>query len=488
MSNTVRFVLGDEVRELSGVSPTQTVLEYLRTVEKRCGTKEGCAEGDCGACTVALGEADPTGKFRYKAVNACIQFVPTLHGKHLITIEDLKRGDGTLHPAQEAMVRFHGSQCGFCTPGIVMALYTQYRSGVRPSEPDTDDLLAGNLCRCTGYGPIIKSATEMFDLPKTERVACEQTAATEALLSSGCRSGVELRNGEQSYFAPRTSDELAELVSSNPSATILAGGTDIGLWVTKLHRDLSCIIYVGDVEDLKAVEQTERGLEIPAAATYAEVHKRIGSEYRDLGELIRRIGSTQIRNLGTVCGNIANGSPIGDMPPAFIALEATVVLRKQNKRREIPLEDYFVDYGVQALEPGEFVERVILPLHDDIVFKAYKISKRFDQDISAVCGAFALELDGSGHVRNVRICYGGMAGIPKRAKLAETSLRGKQWNLDTIETAMAAMEGDFTPLSDMRASAAYRTRVAQNLLMKCYLETQPSAEPIQLAGSRSVQQ
>ncbi len=486
MSGTVRFVLGSELRELSDVRPTQTVLEYLRTVEKRCGTKEGCAEGDCGACTVALGEPDEAGEMHYRAVNACIQFVPTLHGRHLITIEDLRQADGSLHPAQEAMVRTHGSQCGFCTPGFVMSLYARYRTGEPPDAAETDDLLAGNLCRCTGYGPIIASAQQMFELPEPQAIACEQPEVIEALREDSDATGLELRGGAQSYYAPQTADGLASLLLEHPDATILAGGTDVGLWVTKLHRDLECVIYIGDVSDLKAVQQTQRGLEIPAAATYADAHDAVGKHYPDFGELIRRIGSTQIRNLGTVCGNVANGSPIGDMPPALIALGATLVLRKGKERREMPVEEFFVEYGVQAIEPGEFVERIILPLDGQKLFKAYKISKRFDQDISAVCAAFSLDLDDGNTVREARICYGGMAGVPKRAEHAEAALQGKPLELDAVKAAMAAMASDFTPMTDMRASAEYRMRVAQNLLMKCYLETQPGTQPIRLAGSAGI--
>ena len=482
MSKAIRFLLGAEKRTLRDIDPTMTVLDYLRLNEGRCGTKEGCAEGDCGACTVVLGERVASGAIQYRSVNSCIQFVPTLNGKHLVTIEDIRLSDGSLHPVQEAMVKTHASQCGFCTPGFVMSLYVRYLQEGRPDRLEIDDILAGNLCRCTGYRPIIEAARQMFDLPRPSPMPCEDIGRLQAHLAAADGKCLSYRARSKRYFAPESADELADHLIDHPDATILAGGTDIGLWVTKQHRELETIIYVGDVKDLRTPEVTRKGLEIPCAATYSQVHDLLGRHYPDLGEIVRRLGSTQIRNIGTVCGNIANGSPIGDMPPALIALGATLVLRKGSERREIDLEDFFVSYGQQDLQPGEFVERVILPLRTEVVFRSYKISKRFDQDISAVCGAFCMNLDQENNLREVRICYGGMAPVPKRASHAESMLLGKRWSKDNVERAMDAMDRDYTPISDMRASAPYRMTVAKNLLYKCFIESRSPGYPTRLAG------
>jgi xanthine dehydrogenase small subunit len=483
MADGVRFLLGNELRDLRDVDPTMTVLNYLRLVERRCGTKEGCAEGDCGACTVVLGE--PAGdRIRYRAVNACIQFLPTLDGKQLITVEHLKDRDGRLHPVQQAMVDSHGSQCGFCTPGFVMSLFALFHERERPDRGAINDALAGNLCRCTGYGPIVTAAERMYDGPRSDPFASAETATLAALrnLQNGVTATVS--SDSRRFFAPTHIDELARLAGEYPTATLLAGGTDVGLWVTKQHRRLDPVIYVGNVVELQRVDIADTHIEIGAAAAYSDLHGLIARHYPDFGELIRRLGSTQIRNAGTMGGNVANGSPIGDSPPPLIALGAMLVLRSAAGRREMPLEDYFVAYGRQDRRPGEFVELIRLPLpQSGWQFCCHKISKRFDQDITATLGAFNIKL-ADGIVEDIRIAFGGMAPTPKRALACEAALRGKPWTRATVAEGQLALCRDYAPITDMRASKDYRSLVAEKLLLKFFVETTDADVGTRVVGER----
>ena len=485
MTGAIRFLLGDSPREVFGLDPNLTVLRYLREVEGLCGTKEGCAEGDCGACTVVLAEPED-GRLKLRTVNACIQFLPTLDGKQLIAVEHLKGADGSLHPAQQAMVDCHGSQCGFCTPGFVMSLYALHREGGTPARGEIDDALAGNLCRCTGYGPIVAAARTMNDYEVAEagRLSDSEVLAKLEALRNGATLAVE--GAGRRYFAPKTADDLAALLLDHPDACLLAGGTDVGLWVTKQHRRLDPVIYVGDVAELKELVVGPERIEIGAAVTYSEAHAAIAEAYPDFGEVIRRLGSRQIRNLGTLGGNIANGSPIGDGPPPLIALDARLVLRHGDTRREIALEDFFIAYGKQDRKPGEFVERILLPRQGpDWQFRCYKISKRFDQDITAVLGAFNLKLE-QGRVAAARICYGGMAATPKRASACEAALIGQPWTEATLAQGRAALAEDFAPISDARASADYRLQAARNLLTKAFVETTEPATATRMVGEGRV--
>jgi xanthine dehydrogenase small subunit len=467
------FLLGNEERSLDGVSPTLTVLEYLRRHERRTGTKEGCAEGDCGACTVVLSEPDGEGGLKHRAVNSCIQFVSVLHGRQLTTVEDLAAPDGTLHPIQQALVEKHGSQCGFCTPGFVMQLYAGWLEGGLTDRQHVKDWLAGNLCRCTGYGPIVDAGVEAGKSARPKWDVESDTA--RRLFRLDDRQMLHLKHGDQQVFVPRMSDELAEVYAKHPDATLVAGATDVGLWVTKQHRHLRTLIDVSRVADLGRITASEGGLTIGATVSHRDAMAALGELHPDLGELLRRFASIQIRNAGTVGGNIANGSPIGDLPPALIALNARLTLRRGNERREIPLEDFFIDYGKQDRAPGEFVEWVYVPrLPADARFACYKLSKRFDQDISAVMGAFLVRLE-RGKVADARLAFGGMAAIPKRAAGAEAALLGRPFDSDAVEAAAAALADDFAPLTDMRASAAYRLKAAQNLLRRFHLETRPDA-------------
>lgn len=477
MRDTLRFVLGDESVEIASCDPTLTVLDWLRLERRMTGSKEGCAEGDCGACTVIVGRLDH-GVLRYEAINACIRFLPTLDGCHLLTVEHLKGADGALHPVQQALVDCHGSQCGFCTPGFVMSLFALWLNEDAPSVSRIEDALAGNLCRCTGYEPIIAAAQQMYRLGRSDGLAIRRDAIQAQLQALTDAETLSLGGPEGQFLAPASVAALADLVITHPRATLVAGATDVGLWVTKGMRRLDPVIFLGRVQALRLIDDRGDHLRIGAMATHAEVRPVLAALSPQLDELMRRFGGEQVRNAGTIGGNIGNGSPIGDLPPVLIALGATLVLRRGDEERRIPLESFFIDYRKQDRREGEFVEAVIVPKPEaGVLLHVSKISKRFDEDISAVCGAFLLRLAEDGRIAEARLAYGGMAGIPKRAAAAEAALIGRTWDDAAVEAAIAALAGDFTPLSDMRASAGYRLTVAGNLLRRFLIETtQPHVE------------
>jgi xanthine dehydrogenase small subunit len=482
MRDHIAFVLNGELQTLRAIPPSTTLLGYLRKTMRLTGTKEGCAEGDCGACTVVVGELRD-GAVHHRAVNACILLLPMLEGRSVTTVEHLRGADGSPHPVQQALADSHGSQCGFCTPGFVMSLYATYLGEPEKPEPARiNDILAGNLCRCTGYGSIVHAAQAMYDLPRP-------AAETEALGRAGQQlEGIShtdticLEEGGRRFFSPATLGELARVYEENPQATILSGATDVGLWITKLHRDIATFIHTGRVRELQSVSRQGRTLRIGAGATWSDLEEALRTHYADFGELLRRFGAVQVRNAATIGGNIANGSPIGDGPPALIALGASLVLRKGAATRTILLESFFVGYGKQDRAPGELVEAIEVPILDQPErLKCYKISKRFDQDISAVCGCFNIEVAGES-VSQARICFGGMAATPKRAAAVEAALIGRPWALATVTAALPAFERDYTPLTDMRGSAGYRMQVARNLLLKYFHETQRPLRETRLVG------
>jgi xanthine dehydrogenase small subunit len=469
MANTLRFILDGKLIELDRVEPTRTVLQYLREDLLRVGSKEGCAEGDCGACTVVIAELAGEA-LEYRAVNACIQFLPTLDGKALFTVESLKASDGSLHPVQQSMVDYHGSQCGFCTPGFIMSMFALYKNNPAPTRADIDDALSGNLCRCTGYRPIIDACIHMYDYPVPQD---SDAQLVEQLRGLQRQQGMSLQLEQARYYAPTTVDELASLYQQNPNARILAGGTDVGLWVTKQLRELPLLIYLGNVAQLKQISRQDSAIEIGAAVTLNDAFAEIAGQYPEFTEMFRRFASVPVRNAGTLVGNVANGSPIGDSMPALMVLDTRVKLRQGATLRKMALADLYLDYMKNALQAGEFIEAIEIPAREEgIILRCYKLCKRYDQDISAICTAFALQLD-NGKVTDIRIAMGGMAAIPKRAALAEASLRGKNWDEAAVSVAMQQLDQDFTPLSDMRASASYRARAGGNLLYRFFLETRP---------------
>ncbi|MHA7884087.1 xanthine dehydrogenase small subunit [Nitratireductor rhodophyticola] len=468
----IRFLLNGTPVTLADVRPDETLLDYLRLRQRLTGTKEGCAEGDCGACTVLVGRLRK-GELVYESVNACIRFLGSLDACHVVTVEHLKRADGSLHPVQQALVDHHGSQCGFCTPGFVMSLYALWMREPQPTERAVERALQGNLCRCTGYEPIVRAAlaASTYGDAASDPLATERAAVIAALEGMKDGARVESGSGRERLLIPADVDDFAAILEAEPKATIVAGATDVGLWVTKFMREIAPVVFIGGLDELRDIREDNGTIHIGAGVSYSDAFALLAKRIPQLGALIDRIGGEQVRNMGTIGGNIANGSPIGDTPPPLIALGATLTLRKGKARRTIPLEDFFIDYGKQDRAPGEFVEAVHVPVPDAASrFAVWKISKRRDEDITAVLGAFDIRIT-DGRVEAARIAYGGMAATPKRAKAVEAALAGKAWTQETVEAALSAYERDFQPISDMRASADYRMMVAKNLLRRFYLES-----------------
>lgn len=479
----IRFFHRGAIRSVSGLPPTTTVLQYLREQAHQCGTKEGCAEGDCGACTVMVGELSGDGQaVALRNVNACIQFLPMLDGKALLTVEDLG-SSRDLNPVQQALVSCHASQCGFCTPGFAMTLQTLYErhqdDGTRPSRQQLADDLSGNLCRCTGYRPLLDAGERMFDLPvrrldRAPLVQALQTLAADAPLTyeSPARDG-----GAQRVHAPQSIQSLAALYEAQPKARLVAGATDVGLWVNKQHRDLGEVILLGRVAALKQISRDNGLLRIGAGVALEDAWAALVAEVPELQELWLRFASPPVRHAGTLGGNIANGSPIGDGAPALLALDAEVVLRRGERQRRMPLASFYLDYMKNAMEAGEFLEALEVPLASPTTarrLRAYKISKRYDSDISALCAVLSVRVD-QGRVEQARLVFGGMAAIVKRAAAAEAAMLGQPWTETTVAAAAQALSQDFQPLTDLRASADYRLRVAANLLQRFWLETRDDA-------------
>ena len=462
-SSNIEFIYQNKIFKIENPNSNETLLNYIRTKLKKPGTKEGCAEGGCGACTVVLGELK-NNEINYKAINSCITFLPTLQGKQLILVENLVSKKGVLHPVQQAMVNYHGSQCGFCTPGFVMSLFTMYKKNSKFKDFEIKDSIAGNLCRCTGYQPIIKAAKSLKNKNKIDQFSKNKKNTINLLKKINNKSVVIYYKGKK-YFAPRYITELKKILKKNTDADFLSGGTDLSLVVTKERKDINSIIYMNSIRELHYIKNNNKYIEIGASTPLIELESYIEKYYPDFTKILKRYGSPQIRNVATVAGNIATASPIGDCLPLLLSLNAKVILQDFKKTKIFLLDDFFISYRRTKLKKGQFIHSIRIPLPKDNTFKAYKVSKRFDDDISSVCAAFNFEIV-KNKVRNVRIAYGGMASIPKRAIYCEKILLNSIVSDEVIGNAKKALEKDFKPISDMRASRTYRMEVAKNLLEK----------------------
>ena len=466
-SNFISFIHRDRIIEVKDPDPNETLLNYIRTKLKKTGTKEGCAEGGCGACTVVIGELK-NNEINYSAINSCITLLPTLQGKQLILVEDLVTKNGELHPVQEAMVKSHGSQCGFCTPGFVMALFSMYKKYSNFKEEVIKDSIAGNLCRCTGYKPIIQAAKSLKNKNRTDHFS-QNIKNTIKLLKKINNKSIKIYKKDKKYFAPRYIQELKKILKKNINTNFLSGGTDLSLRITKERKDINSIVYMNAISELNYIKNNSKYIEVGASTPLIDLEHYIEKYYPDFTKILKRYGSPQIRNVGTIAGNIATASPIGDCLPLLLSLNAQVILQDIKKTKIIFLDNFFIDYRKTKIKKGQFIHSIRIPLFEKNIFKAYKISKRFDDDISSICGAFNFEIEKK-KIKSVRIAYGGMAAIPKRAIFCEKVLLKSLINEETINNAKDALEKDFKPISDMRASGLYRMEVAKNLLEKCCVE------------------
>ena len=466
-SNFITFIHKDQIVKIKNLDPNETLLNYIRTTLKKNGTKEGCAEGGCGACTVVLGELK-NNEVNYRAINSCITLLPTLQGKQLILVEDLVSKDGSLHPVQKAMVNYHGSQCGFCTPGFVMSLFSIFKNYSKFKDEIIKDSLAGNLCRCTGYQPIINAAKSLKNKNKIDHFS-KNIKNIIKLLKKINNKSIAIYKKDKRYFAPRYLQELKKILKKNINVNFLSGGTDLALSITKERKDINSIIYMNSIRELNYIKNNSEYIEVGASTPLIDLEYYIKKYYPDFTKILKRYGSPQIRNVGTVAGNIATASPIGDCLPLLLSLNTKVVLQNLKKTKILFLDSFFISYRKTKLKKGQFIHSIRIPIFEKNIFKAYKVSKRFDDDISSVCAAFNLEIV-KNKIESVRIAYGGMAAIPKRAFFCEKILLNSQISDETIHKAKKALENDFKPISDMRASGLYRMEVAKNLLEKCYIE------------------
>jgi len=466
-SSAINFVWNNKILKINNPDPNETLLNFIRLKLKKTGTKEGCAEGGCGACTVVLAELKKN-NLTYKTVNACISFVTILQGKQLIIVEDLVNNNGSLHPVQKAMIDYHGSQCGFCTPGFVMSLFAMQKNYSSYNNENIKDSISGNLCRCTGYRPIIDAANSLNNKSNSDKFVKNKKKIIN-LLKKIKPENININNKNKKYFAPRTITELKKTIKDYPNSKFLSGGTDLSLIVTKERKDIDNIISLNSINELNFIEKKNEHIIVGASTSLREFELFIKKYYPDFNAILNRYGSVQIRNVGTIAGNIATASPIGDTLPLLLSLEAKVVLQSLNKKIILPLKNFFVSYRKTKLKKRQFIHSIIIPIFKKNIFKAYKISKRIDDDISSVCASFNLEIINK-KIKSIKIAYGGMAPIPKRAINCEKILINKNISKENIEKAKKTLEKDFKPISDMRASKNYRMKIAKNLLMKCFME------------------
>ena len=468
-SSVVKFIHNNKIMEIQDVDPNKTLLNYIREKLNKTGTKEGCAEGGCGACTVVLGYLK-NNKIFYQSVNACIVFLPTIHGKQLILVEDLVGKDGSLHPVQKSMVNFHGSQCGFCTPGFVMSLFSMYKNFSSFNKKIIKSSIAGNLCRCTGYQPIINAAKSLNNKNTVDQFYQTKNETIKLLkIINKKNNSLTINRIDKKYFAPQTINELKILLKKYPKSKILSGGTDLSLIVTKERKTINSIIYINSIKELNYIKKNKKYIEIGATTPLIEFESEIIKHYPDFKDILERYGSVQIRNVATIAGNIATASPIGDTLPLLLALNAKIVISNSKNDKILYLKDFFINYRKTKLKNGQFIKLIKIPLLQNNIFKAYKISKRIDDDISAVCASFNLNIKNN-IIVSISIAYGGMAAIPKKALQCEKSLLNKDLSEKNINIAQKFLEKDFNPIDDMRASSQYRMKIAKNLLFKCFQE------------------
>ena len=465
-SNIVKFIYRNKIVEINNSDPNETILNYIRTKLKKTGTKEGCAEGGCGACTVVLGELKKN-DINYKAINSCIAFVPSLEGKQLILVEDLISKD-ELHPVQKAMVNYHGSQCGFCTPGFVMSLFAMYKSYSFYNENIIKDSIQGNLCRCTGYKPIIDAAKSLNKKNKSDHFSRNKKIIITLLKKIKQRS-ITIYSNNKKYFAPKTVYELKKILKQHPNSKLLSGGTDVSLIVTKERKDLDSLIYINSIDELNYIKKNNNYIEVGATTPLINFESIIKRYFPDFAQILKRYGSVQIRNVCTIAGNIATASPIGDTLPLLLSLDSQIIIKDKSKTKILPLNGFFINYRKTKLKKGQFIHSIRIPLLPKNIFKAYKISKRIDDDISSICASFNIELKNN-KIKKIKIAYGGMANIPQRAISCEKILLNSSMSDNIISKAKKSLEKDFKPITDARASKKYRMEVAKNLLEKCFLE------------------
>jgi len=466
MGNIVRFIFENKIHEIKNLDPNETILNFIRLRLKKTGTKEGCAEGGCGACTVVIGELEKN-NITYKAINSCIAFTTSLEGKQLLIVEDLMQKNGSLHPVQSAMVNFHGSQCGFCTPGFVMSLFSMYKNNTFYDKETIEETISGNLCRCTGYRPIIDAAKSLNNRKPDQFKKSEEK--TIALLKKIRPKNVFINIENKKYFAPRTIIELKKIIKKYPKVKFLSGGTDMSLIVTKQKKDIENIVYLNSIDELNYIKENNKYIEVGATTPLRKFELFIKKYYPDFNTILKRYGSVQIRNVATIAGNIATASPIGDSLPLLLSLDASISIESFNKKSTLSLKDFFISYRKTKLKKGQFISSIRIPIYKKNIFKAYKISKRIDDDISSVCASFNLAIVNK-KIKNIKIAYGGMAPTPKRAIHCEKILLNSDFSEEIILKAQICLEKDFQPIDDMRASKKYRMEIAKNLLLKCFAE------------------
>jgi xanthine dehydrogenase small subunit len=465
-SNTIKFILNNKIQKIKNPDPNETILNYIRLKLKKTGTKEGCAEGGCGACTVVIGELK-NNNIVYRAINSCIAFTTSLEGKQLLVVEDLALKNGFLHPVQTAMVNHHGSQCGFCTPGFVMSLFAMYKNNSSYDKKIIEESISGNLCRCTGYRPIIDAAKSLNNnKPDQFKINIKKTII---LLKKIQPQSISINNNNNYYFAPRTVKELKNIIKKDSNLNFFSGGTDMSLIVTKQKKNLGNIIYLNSIDELNYIKEGKKSIEVGATTPLRQFELFIKKYYLDFNTILKRYGSVQIRNVATMAGNIATASPIGDLLPILLSLDASIVVESFNKKTILPLKNFFISYRKTKLKKGQFISSIRIPIFKKNIFKAYKISKRIDDDISSVCASFNLKIVNK-KIKSIKIAYGGMAPIPKRAIYCEKVLLNSNFSEDIILKAQKCLEKDFQPINDMRASKDYRMEIAKNLLIKCFTE------------------